>query len=309
LASIFAALKLKNAMNIPKPLCIQINEPLFSEKGLELFLWILGEDIQGVGGNKTYKLKYNIEAFLQSGKKDLLTFGGAYSNHLAATAAAASACGFSSIGVVRGEMEEPLNPTLSLATQRGMKLAYIGRSQYRDKESLPLWVQREFGEDVFVIPEGGSNADGMKGCRHILDELELQPDLICVACGTGTTLAGMAGSAKGRGRMMGFPALRSETFMSDLIAEQSGEELAAEISLIHNYHFGGYARHTPALLGFLKAFRKQHNIELDFVYTAKMMFGIYDLARRDYFKPGQQILAVHTGGIQGNAGLGKELLY
>jgi 1-aminocyclopropane-1-carboxylate deaminase len=296
-------------MNIPKPVCIQIHEPLFSEKGLELFLWILGEDIQGLGGNKTYKLKYNVEAFLKSGKRALLTFGGAYSNHLAATAAAASAGGFSSIGVVRGEMEEPLNPTLSLAKQRGMKLAYVGRGQYRHKESLGHWVKKEFGDEVYVIPEGGSNADGMKGCRHILDDLELQPDLICVACGTGTTLAGMASTPKGRGRMMGFPALKAEAFMPGLISELGGNEVAAEIRLIHDYHFGGYARHTPALIEFLKAFRQQHHIELDFVYTAKMMFGIYDLARKDFFKPGQQILAVHTGGIQGNAGLGKGLLY
>lgn len=290
-------------MNIPKPSCIQIHDPLFTTAGIDLKLWKLGEAQPGVGGNKSYKLKYNIEAFRKSGLRAILTTGGAYSNHIAATAAAGAAYGFPTIGIIRGDASEILNPTLLLARERGMEIRFMDRETYRDKKLLMLWIREHFGEENYIIPEGGSNEAGLKGCMEILDDLEWEPDLICCACGTGTTLAGIASGVKGRRKTMGFPALKAAGFMQETLAGLAGREVSGEVMLIHDYHFGGYAKHTPELIEFMASFNLKQGFELDFIYTAKMMWGIYDLTRKGYFKKGQKILAVHTGGLQGNSSL------
>jgi 1-aminocyclopropane-1-carboxylate deaminase len=286
-------------MILPRPRCMEISNTLFSEKGLKLFLLRLDEMHDGIGGNKWYKLKYNIAELQKQQKNVMLTFGGAYSNHIAATAAAGALFGFRTIGIIRGEEHNQLNPTLALAREQGMELHYVERALYRNKEELMNWVNTRFGEEVYMLPEGGSNQLGVKGCMEILDAIDWDPDHVCCACGTGATLAGLAMTVKGKGRCTGFPVLKGGDFLQESLELLAGKEVAAETSFIADYHFGGYAKHTPDLIAFIQLFWKEQEILLDPVYTGKMMYGIYDLVRKDHFKEGEKILAIHTGGLQG----------
>jgi 1-aminocyclopropane-1-carboxylate deaminase/D-cysteine desulfhydrase-like pyridoxal-dependent ACC family enzyme len=278
---------------------MEISNALFKEKGLELHMLRLDEMHGGIGGNKWYKLKYNLSEFRKQEKKALLTFGGAYSNHIAATAAAGFLFGFRTIGIIRGEKHHTLNPTLRLAREQGMELHYADRQLYRNKDELMAWVSSHFGEDIYILPEGGSNDLGVKGCMEILDTVDWNPDLVCCACGTGATLTGLAMSAKGKGRCAGFSALKGGDFLRDSLEQLAGKAVAGQTRLVTEYHFGGYAKQTPDLLDFIDRFWKEHGILLDPVYTGKMMYGIYDQATKGHFKEGEKILAIHTGGLQG----------
>ncbi|MFI5149817.1 MAG: 1-aminocyclopropane-1-carboxylate deaminase/D-cysteine desulfhydrase [Bacteroidia bacterium] len=288
---------------IRKPLISNIRETLFSDKGLQLHLLRLDELHPEINGNKWYKLKYNLEAFHRSGKKILVSCGGAWSNHIAAMAAAGHASGIPTGAMIRGEEHIPLNPTLALASARGMLLYYADRALYRDKALLEQKAREVFGPDIFWIPEGGSNAWGVMGCTEILAHVKEEADIICCAAGTGATAAGIASSGMGRNKMMVFPALKGASFLVDEIARFAGPEIASEISLVNDYHFGGYGKTTPDLIRFVDDFRLKQGISLDYIYTGKMMFGLYDMASRGCFEPGTRILAVHTGGIQGNLGI------
>ncbi len=271
-----------------------------------------------ISGNKWRKLKYNLREAAEQNHHTLLTFGGAYSNHIAATAFAAQKSGLSSIGVIRGE-DDTTNPTLKFAREHGMELHFVSRKDYRELTNVGAYgdtplldkLEEKFGR-FFLVPEGGANGLGVRGCAEILPEIDEDFDVVCCAAGTGTTLAGLALSlpvrAYGRTPLFGFPALKGGEFLNDEVErlmEESRLRLPSTVNsqLITNYHFGGYAKMKPELLAFINGFQERTGIPLDPIYTGKMMLGIYDLIRNGRFEKGTTVLAIHTGGLQGWQGM------
>jgi 1-aminocyclopropane-1-carboxylate deaminase len=256
-----------------------------------------------VSGNKYRKLKYNLLQADKLGFKTLLTFGGAYSNHIAAVASAGHILGFKTIGVIRGDELENLaneNPTLSFAKDLGMQFKFVSREDYRQKTSTSFIekLQTEFG-DFYLIPEGGTNHLAVKGCEEILSGDDKDFDYICCAVGTGGTIAGLINCSKPSQQVLGFPALKGDFLQQDISKFASKNNW----KLITDYHFGGYAKINEELVAFINAFKNKYHIPLDPVYTGKMMFGIFDLIEKGYFQKGTKILAIHTGGLQGISGM------
>lgn len=245
-----------------------------------------------ISGNKWRKLKYNIEQARLENKTTLLTFGGAFSNHITATAATGRLLGFKTIGIIRGEEYQPLNKSLQFSADSGMQLYYVNRASYKDKQHIPSAVFPSL-DSMYIIPEGGANALAAKGCAEIPEEIQMDFDYICCACGTGTTLAGIAGNLKSHQQAVGFPVLKNGSFLSDEIRRLT----SADFQLMTDYHFGGYAKTTPELIQFVKDFYAEHRILLDYVYTGKMMYGILHLIAKNHFPPESVIIAVHTGGV------------
>jgi 1-aminocyclopropane-1-carboxylate deaminase len=284
----------------------QINLPFPNE----ITLHIKREDLihPFISGNKFRKLKYNLLQAKAEGKTKLLTFGGAFSNHIAAVAHAGKENNLETIGIIRGdELESKIseNPTLTFAQNCGMKLEFITRESYRNKTSLAFIekLKKHYG-DFYLIPEGGTNTLAVKGCEEILIPEDADFTHICCAIGTGGTISGLINSANANQKIIGFPALKGD-FLSDDIrkfATNSNWELQLD------YHFGGYAKINEALIRFINDFYKQTNIPLDPIYTGKMMFGIIDLIHKGYFPKGSKILAIHTGGLQGIEGMNRKLI-
>lgn len=260
-----------------------------------------------VSGNKFRKLKYNLLQAKAENKETLLTFGGAFSNHIAAVAYAAQEQGFRSVGVVRGdELNEKIdsNPTLQFAKECGMQFEFVSREAYRHKTeaSFVEELKAKFG-DFYLVPEGGTNALAIKGCQEILTEEDAKFDYICCAVGTGGTISGIINSALSHQKVLGFPALKGN-FLQDeirIFAENDNWEL------INNYHFGGYAKINEELVHFINQFYKDTKIPLDPVYTGKMVFGVLDLIQKDFFPAHSNILLIHTGGLQGIFGMNERL--
>jgi 1-aminocyclopropane-1-carboxylate deaminase len=250
-------------------------------------------------GNKWRKLKYNLEAAQVAGASRLLTFGGAYSNHIRAVAAAGALFGFETVGVIRGEAYDPLNPSLRFAVDHGMRLTYLDRQTYRRKTD-PDVVDRlraEFGQ-FYLVPEGGSNALAVRGCAEMVNEITEDFDVICCGVGTGGTLAGIAAGLRPGQRAIGFSSLKGGDFLSDDVAALQRDalgEVTRNWAIETGYHFGGYARSKPELVAFIDDFQARHGLRLDWVYVAKMMYGVYDLAARGSFPGGTRIVAVVTG--------------
>ncbi len=274
---------------------------------LPLRLWLKRDDLLHplVSGNKWRKLKYNLLAAQAQGFDTLLTFGGAYSNHLYATAAAGQSFGLQTIGIVRGNelANLPRNETLSFCEAAGMKLYFVDRDTYRRKGDPDLLaeLQTTFGL-CYVIPEGGTNELARRGTAEILPEITQQlgrvPDVVCCAVGTGGTLAGLAYSVAPEANVLGFLSLKAPDFQLPfgLVSNEN-------LRLLTDYHFGGYARTTPELLTFMRDFEQRTGVLLDPVYTGKMLAGIYDLARQGCFPPNATLVAIHTGGLQGRSGM------
>ena len=263
-----------------------------------------------VSGNKWRKLKYNLLAAREQVYTTLLTFGGAYSNHLSATAAAGQAFGFQTIGVVRGEelATMPLNHTLAFCQSCGMHLHFVSRADYRCKEEPDFLADlvHRFGPH-YLLPEGGTNELAIEGTAEIIPEIVAQlgyvPDYVCCPVGTGGTVAGLAQSAPAGTNVLGFMALKGIVWANlqlGPLQNQTGQTGAWPI-LIQDYHFGGYAKTTPELLHFIRAFERNTGVLLDQVYTGKMLYGIYELARKGFFPDGATVVAVHTGGLQGRS--------
>ena len=243
-------------------------------------------------GNKWRKLKYNLLTAKEQGHSRLLTFGGAFSNHIRAVAAAGNHLGLGTVGVIRGEEHLPLNGSLAYAVSRGMTLTYLDRSTYRRK-SEPAVVSAlvdEFGP-CYVVPEGGANALGVRGCAELVDELDVDFDVICCAVGTGGTLAGVAGSA----RALGFAVLKGGQFLADEVRRLQRAAFGSATTswaIDHEHHFGGYARRTAQLDAFVADFEARHGITLDWVYEAKMMSGLFTRIAEGAFPTGTTIVAV-----------------
>ncbi|MFK7948090.1 MAG: 1-aminocyclopropane-1-carboxylate deaminase/D-cysteine desulfhydrase [Saprospiraceae bacterium] len=286
---------------LPTPLQ-KIENQLTKDKQLNLF--IKREDLNHptIQGNKFRKLKYNLAKAKAEKHTQILTFGGAFSNHIYAVAAAGKAFDIPTIGVIRGERIEPLNPTLQFAEANGMQLHFVTRSAYRNKHQ-PEFIQdlkSKFG-DFFLVPEGGSNELAVKGCAEIVDEIEINYDYICSAVGTGGTLSGLIIGTNNHGKVLGFPALKGGNFLQKDIQKllDKNAKNYTNWQLITDYHFGGYAKFKPELINFINYFNQQFNIQLEPIYTGKMLFGIFDLIEKDFFEKGSTIIAIHTGGLQG----------
>lgn len=285
---------------------VQIFDDDLNKNKVELF--IKREDLTDlfISGNKYRKLKYNLIHAKEKGLETLLTFGGAYSNHIHATAYAGFKFGFKTIGIIRGEETKPLNPTLEDAESFGMDLHYISRADYRRKNehNFNSRFKKRFGK-FYLIPEGGSNTLAVKGCTEILSGVSHHFDHICCACGTGGTIAGIIAGLNGNRRIWGYPAMKKGEFIkndiSNLIYGYNSKSYG-NWDLITEYHFGGYAKYSYELIKFINMFKKIHNIQLDPIYTGKLLFGIYDQINNGFFKAGEKILAIHTGGLQGIRG-------
>lgn len=260
-----------------------------------------------VSGNKFRKLKYNLLQANTENQSTLLTFGGAYSNHIAAVAYAGKENGFQTIGIIRGdELADKIasNPTLKFAQECGMQFEFVSREDYRLKTDAAFLAQLEnkFGS-FYLIPEGGTNALAIKGCEEILTQEDGIFDYVACAIGTGGTISGIINSALPHQKILGFPALKGD-FLQDEIRNFVQNE---NWELITEYHFGGYGKVNTDLVDFINRFLEKTKIPLDPVYTGKMVFGIVDLIEKNYFPKNSKILLIHTGGLQGIQGMNLKL--
>lgn len=282
---------------------IELKSTLLAERGISLSIKREDQNNPVISGNKWWKLKYNIEQAIKEQHDTLLTFGGAYSNHVYATAAAADEQGLTSIGIIRGDEILPLNPTLTFAKRKGMHLHYVNRKIYKSK-SNPDFIkslENEFGQ-FYLIPEGGTNALAIKGCeewaQQLIDQFDF--DYLSLPVGTGGTLAGMANVIQEK-KIIGFSSLKGGSFLKGEVRKWLRHD-STHWEIETQYHFGGYARVNVGLIRFIKTFESEFHVPLDPVYTAKMMFGIFDMIKQNKFKRGSKILALHTGGLQGRSG-------
>ncbi|PIF33207.1 1-aminocyclopropane-1-carboxylate deaminase [Flavobacterium sp. 9] len=260
-----------------------------------------------VSGNKFRKLKYNLLQAKAENKTTLLTFGGAFSNHIAAVAYAGKEQGFKTIGIIRGEeildkIED--NPTLKFAQENGMQFEFVTREDYRHKSEASFIekLKEKFG-DFYLVPEGGTNELAVKGCEEILTEEDAVFDYVCCAVGTGGTISGLINSALSHQKVLGFPALKGD-FLTDEIRIFAKKD---NWNLISDYHFGGYGKINLELIEFINAFFEENKVPLDPIYTGKMVFGVIDLIHKNYFPAGSKILLIHTGGLQGIDGMNMKL--
>jgi len=292
-------------LKLPSPIQ-QLHSDFLTQHKINLF--IKRDDLihQDISGNKWRKLKYNLLAARQQKQNTLLTFGGAYSNHIHATAAAGKYFNFKTIGIIRGEPYEKLNPTLQDATNWDMQLEYISRISYKQKHTKDFITQlkQQFG-DFYLIPEGGNNELGVRGCREIIDEIEDDFDTICIDCGTGATMAGLITALNNRLPVLGFAVLKGAGFLTRDIEAHIKNHSSKKInnwSLNLDYHFGGFAKTSDELFKFIQLFNIDYKIQLDPVYTGKLFFGLFDLIKQGFFKNNSRILVIHTGGLQGLRG-------
>jgi 1-aminocyclopropane-1-carboxylate deaminase len=258
-----------------------------------------------VSGNKWFKLKKYIEDARSQGKNLVVTYGGAYSNHIVATAFAARACGLKSIGLIRGEKPAEFSPTLKEASLLGMKLYFLSRTDYRSK-SIPAELSAEFNlRDCYLVNEGGYGAPGMEGAREILKSIDTSnyTDFVC-ATGTGTTMAGLVKSG-GAQRVTGISVFKNNYSLQDAVNALLPPSYQDHFIIKHDYHFGGYAHYNEELLGFMNATYQSKGLPTDFVYTGKLFYAVDDLVKKDYFSTGSRILVIHSGGLQGNRSLPK----
>lgn len=298
----------------PSPL-EQLAIPEAAARGVSLM--IKRDELLRVGpglalcGNKWRKLQYNLQAARDQGYGRLLSFGGAYSNHIAALAAAGAQFGFDTIGIIRGDPIAGLNPTLRFAEACGMKLVFVSRSAYRQRYGLAYQqkLQQSFGP-AYLLPEGGTNLLALQGCMELPREIDAQlsspTDFYVLSVGTGGTMAGLIAGLNVPARVLGFSALKGGFLQAEvrwwLDQVFTAGKAVPDWSIHTGYHFGGYAKHRPELLHFIQDFYQQHGIALDPIYTGKMLYGLMEMIRQGFFPEGSRIVAVHTGGLQGIAG-------
>jgi 1-aminocyclopropane-1-carboxylate deaminase/D-cysteine desulfhydrase-like pyridoxal-dependent ACC family enzyme len=280
-----------------------LKDERFEKKKLEVAVARLDLLHPVVSGNKYFKLKYNIQEALNNGKEGILTFGGAYSNHLAATAFACKEAGLSSWAVVRGESPAALSHTLIFCKEMGMHLSFVSRLDYSNKEKL-YHEQQSNHSSLYLVPEGGDNEAGVRGCKEILSNIPQAQEYTHILCdiGTGTTFKGIAQSSGSHQTVVGIVILKGAIAMNKALT------VTPNIHILHDYHLGGYAKKTDELIAFMNRFYRQHKIPSDFVYTGKLFWALEDLIDKNYFPTGSKILCMHTGGIQGNRSLPAGLL-
>jgi 1-aminocyclopropane-1-carboxylate deaminase/D-cysteine desulfhydrase-like pyridoxal-dependent ACC family enzyme len=287
----------------------ELFDPFFEEKKIRLFMQ--RDDLlhPEVSGNKFRKLKYNIRHAIEHEYDTILTFGGAYSNHIAATAAAAKLSNLKSIGLIRGEEQLPLNSTLQTAVNNGMELHYISRQDYRRKQEPDFLeeLKSKFGS-IFIIPEGGTNQLAIKGVAEMKADWDQDYNFIAVPFGSGGTSAGIYSVLESQ-QLLIFSALKGDNVGDEFQSVLTENEIVdnGNWEMMNQYHFGGYAKVKPELVDFVNEFKTAHQIQLDLIYNGKMLFGIYDLIQKNHFSEGSKLLAIHTGGVQGNKGMVERL--
>jgi 1-aminocyclopropane-1-carboxylate deaminase len=289
----------------------RLKDDLFVQKGISVDILRLDKVHPVVSGNKLFKLHYFLQEAQQSVHKHIITFGGAYSNHLAATAFACRELGVKSTGIIRGEMAATLPHTLQQCREMGMQLQFVSRAMYAGKESdtFGQWLKEQYGPHL-LVPEGGYHPMGAKGAAMIMNHMP-QSSYSHIACsvGTATTVAGLISAAGKNQLVMGFCALKGMTDIDTRLNYLlDGRYDPAAFIPVHDYCFAGYAKKDPAVFSFMNRVWQQQRIPTDFVYTAKMLYGVYDLVDNDFFTPGNRILCLHTGGLQGNLSLPVETL-
>lgn len=280
----------------PTPI-VEIQNPAASQAGIKLF--IKREDLNhpSVSGNKWWKLKYNLEQAITTNAQTLLTFGGAYSNHIYATAAAARELKLNAIGIIRGEEHTAVNSVIEFARGAGMQLHFVSREMYRKKntDKFLLQLQKDFG-NCYVIPEGGTNELAVKGVIEFAVSLRSTDfDYVCCPVGTGGTLAGLINGFKGETTVVGISVLKNGSFLKDEVLQLGVEN--DNWTIRTEYDFGGYAKSTPWLSAFVNDFQQNYDIPIEPVYSGKLMAAIFDLTDKRFFKRGSRVLAIHTGGI------------
>lgn len=278
--------------------------PIFNKANIEVSVLRLDKIHSVISGNKWFKLRYYLEDFKKSTKKALITFGGAWSNHIVATAAACNQENIPCIGIIRGEEAATLSTTLIEARNYGMHLIFITRQDFKQKK-LP---QNLLSDENYIIPEGGYGILGMQGAATILEFVNKNNFThVCCAAGTGTMAAGILKATNDNQQVVVISALRNNISLLGSINSLTCTE-SSRLQIFHDYHFGGYAHHQPELLKFMNEFYQQTKIPSDFVYTGKMFFAIADLATLKYFPEGSKLLLIHSGGLQGNTSLEKGTL-
>ena len=298
-------------MPFASPFLQELDEPIAAAQGVRLLLWRDDLAHPDLPGNKARKLKFNLLRAREQGHHTLLTFGGAYSNHIAVVATAGRLFGFKTIGLIRGDAPAagtPLNPTLAQAAADGMALHYLDRSSYRRRNEAEFVAEQlaRFGP-AYVLPEGGTNTLALPGCAELVAEIRqaVDFDALAVAVGTGGTLAGLLTGLAGQQQAVGVAALKNGSFLRaeiDALTQQAVGQAYANYTLQNDYHFGGYAKYSADLMGFITRFRQQHGVLLDPIYTGKLLFGVLDLIGQGTFAPGSTVVAIHTGGQQAWAG-------
>ncbi len=297
---------LKQADILVQPL----NERLAEERGVQLSVARLDLIGDGVAGNKWYKLYPNLEAARRLGYRRLVTFGGPWSNHIHALAQAGRRFQFDTVGVIRGYAHLPLTPTLLDARRWGMQLEFVGHAQYRRKTD-PGWLsalQRRYAP-CMMIPEGGSNPAAVLGCGRLMADLEAAgccAATVVLPCGTGATLAGILQGPGRISKALGVSVLKGDSGIGDRIRMHAAGRIAAGVcwDIDNEHHYGGYARTTRELLDFIEWFHQRHGIVLEPVYTGKMMAALYQRLQQGWFAPGERVVALHSGGLQGLRGFG-----
>ena len=280
----------------------EIIDPVLGKQ--EVRLWLKRDDLIHpiISGNKWRKLKYNLDHALSLGTETIISMGGAYSNHLHALAFIGKTLNLKTIGIIRGERPHQLTPTLQDMADWGMELRFVSRTEYKhyrsyqDRYDLPGIKPKEYW-----LPEGGANSLALKGVAEIVDEIDLPYDTLCTACGTGVTLAGLICAVSGLKSVLGIVALNNAGFLKSDVQTLLTKDYE-NWELIHQYHCGGFAKVNPGLLNFMHQFEALTKIPLEPVYTGKMLYGLYDLIEKEHFKPGTNLVALHTGGLQGNRG-------
>ncbi|RYZ60567.1 MAG: pyridoxal-phosphate dependent enzyme [Chitinophagaceae bacterium] len=280
--------------------------PLPAENGVSFSVLRLDRLHPIVSGNKWFKLKFYLAEAVAS-QKTIVTFGGAYSNHIVATAAAAKEAGLLCIGIIRGEEAPHLSATLLQAKSLGMELVFVSRQLYAQK-IIPMEISSR-QQELYVIPEGGYGNLGMRGASEILQQNQTGSFThLLSAVGTGTTLAGLAAAAKVNQQVIGISVLKNNYSLQAEIAQLLPEDKKNAFTLLHDYHFGGYAKRSTELLQFMNDFYEMTSVPTDFVYTGKAFFAALDLAKKNFFPTGSNVLLLHSGGLQGNRSLPKGTL-
>ncbi|TSA49555.1 MAG: pyridoxal-phosphate dependent enzyme, partial [Sphingobacteriales bacterium] len=284
-------------INLPQynPILHQIETSLSKEKKLSWKILRLDLIDEIIGGNKLFKLKYNLEEAAKTGLP-VLTFGGAFSNHIIATAKACSLNKISSLGIIRGEKPTELNHVLKEAEEFGMKLHFVSREEYRRRGDAEYQyeLQNKFGNH-FIIPEGGGNELGVKGCMEIPKAIEEEFDFIFTPVGSGGTLAGLALSAPVKTKVIGIAILKGENYLEQSVKDLIGRKHVSQWSINHHYRFGGYAKRNNVLIEFINKFKSVHDILLEPIYSGKLFFAVDDLIKNNYFSAESRILCLHTG--------------
>lgn len=283
----------------------KLNDNYFNNLHIELDILRLDKIHAVVSGNKWFKLKYYLQEAAESNFKTVATFGGAFSNHILATAYACNKQNIKSIGFIRGEEPTDYSNTLLDAQSLNMQLEFLSREAYANKQEII-----NTNNAAFFIPEGGYGQAGAKGAAEII---QLIPNLstynyIVCAVGTGTMLAGIANASMVHQKCIGISVMKNNFSLENEVLLLVNNEAKNKVNLLHDYHFGGYAKHTQSLIDFMNRIWQAHQLPLDFVYTAKALYAVYHLAEKQYFTPGSKILFIHSGGLQGNRSLTKATL-